>query len=132
MEENGNLDFEGMMDEMSARLEDILEGMLVDQVEGAVTCAVSESVNASLSGFEFVLKDGTVVRPRQSLRLLSPDKTKLLPCYGGLRVDGTSLIVQTGPMSWECIACYVSKEEAVSALEKVKNAIFSDAVILEL
>lgn len=57
------------------------------------------------------------------MRLLSPDKSKVLICYGGLRVDGTTLIVQTRISCWEAIASYQTKEEAIAALQKVNNAI---------
>ena len=136
MEENKNLDLDSMMDELSSKLEDMLEDVLADQLEDAVTCAVQdvfeEALSASLSSFEFVLKDGTVVRPRPQLKLLSPDKTKMLLCYGGLRVDGSSLIVQTRATCWESIAYYKTKEEAVEALKRVKNAMMDEMVLLEL
>ena len=66
------------------------------------------------------------------MKLLSPDKTKLLLCYGGLRVDGRSLIVQTRISCWETIAVYQSKEDAVEALLKVKKAMDAGAVSFEL
>ena len=68
------------------------------------------------------------------MRLTSPDKTKVLLCYGGLRVEDTSkfsgthypagwgLAIQTRVDSWEPIFIYDSKEKAVSALEKVNKA----------
>ena len=130
MEENKNFDLDGMMDELSSRLEDMIEEILVDQVESAVTCAVQdvfdEALHTSLSRFEFVLTDGTIVRPRQSAKILSPDKTKMLPCYGGFRVDGSTLIVQTSATCWESIAVYKTKEEATEALKKVIETIRYD------
>ena len=130
MEENQNFDLDGMMDELSSRLEDMIEEILVDQVESAVTCAAQdvfdEALHTSLSRFEFVLTDGTIVRPRQSAKILSPDKTKMLPCYGGFRVDGSTLIVQTSTTCWESIAVYKTKEEATEALKKVIETIRYD------
>ena len=130
MEENKNFDLDGMMDELSSRLEDMIEEILADQVESAVTCAVQdvfdEALHTSLSRFEFVLTDGTIVRPRQSAKIISPDKAKMLPCYGGFRVDGSTLIVQTSATCWESIAIYKTKEEATEALKKVIETIRYD------
>ena len=55
------------------------------------------------------------------MKLFSPDKTKLLLCYEGLRVEGCTLTVQTRISSWETIAVYQSKEDAVAALLKEKS-----------
>ena len=136
MEENKNFDLDSIMDELSSRLEDMIEDALIDQIDSAVTCAVQdampEALGESFSDFEFVLKDGTIVRPRQYMRVFSPDKSKLLICYGGLRVDGSSLMIQTRISSWENIAYYQSREEAIEALLKVKNAMESGVSTFEL
>lgn len=130
MEENKSFDLDGLMEELSSKLEDMIEDILVDQVESAVTCAVQdvfeEALHASLSRFEFVLTDGTVVRPRPLAKIVSPDKTKMLPCYGGFRVDGCTLIMQTSATCWEHIAVYTSKEEAIQALERITEALRYD------
>ena len=47
----------------------------------------------------------------------------MLLCYGGLRVDGTTLLVKTRVSCWEHIAIYQNKEEETEALLKIKNAI---------
>lgn len=129
-------DMDAMLDEMAARIEDAVENAVEEQVTDAVTCALQdalpETLGESFADFEFVLPNGTVVRPRQYMRLLSPDKTKLLLCYGGLRVDGCSLMVQTRVSSWEAIAVYASREEAVEALLKVKNAMDAHLETLEM
>ncbi len=136
MEENKNFDLDSIMDEVSSRLEDVIEDVIIDQVDSAVTCAIQdampEALGESFSDFEFVLKDGTVVRPKQHMKVFSPDKSKLLICYGGLRVDGSSLIIQTRISSWETIAYYQTREEAIEALTKVKNAMESGVPIFEL
>ena len=130
MEENANFDLDVLMERLSSKLEDMIEDILVDQVEGAVTSAVQdvfeEAFLTSLSRFEFVLTDGTVVRPRQYAKIVSPDKTKLLPCYGGFRIDGSTLIVQTSATCWESIAVYKSKDEAIKALERIKETLRYD------
>lgn len=136
MEENMNFNFDTIMDKISTNLEEIIEGTLVDQIDNAVACAVQnlfpEALNESLSDFEFVLTDGTIVRPRQHMKLLSPDKSKLVICYGGLRVDDCALMVQTRISCWENIAIYQSREEAIDALAKVKNAMESNLSVFEL
>ena len=101
-------------------------------VTGAVQNVFPEALGESFSDFEFVLTDGTIVKPRQRMKVFSPDKSKLLLCYGGLRVDGSSLMVQTRISSWENIANYQSKEEAIEALKKVKNAMDANLDIYEL
>ncbi|MBQ4095233.1 MAG: hypothetical protein IJC65_02260 [Oscillospiraceae bacterium] len=136
MEENSKFDFDTIMDELSTRLEEIIECTLVDQLDSAVTCAVQnafpEALSENFSDSEFVLADGTIVRPRQRMKLLSPDKSKLVICYGGLRVDDSALMVQTRISCWENIACYQSREEAIEALIKVKNAMEANLSIFEL
>lgn len=130
MEENKTFDIDSFMENLSSKLEDMIEDILVDQVESAVTCAVQdvfeEALHTSLSRFEFVLSDGTIVRPRQYAKIVSPDKTKMLPCYGGFRVDGCTLIVQTSATCWESIAVYKSKEEAIKTLERIKDTLRYD------
>ena len=130
MNENKSFDIDSITDELYSRLEDIISDVLTDQVESAVTCAVQDAVQDTMaealeevfSNFDFVLGDGTVVKPKQRMKVFSPDKSKLLICYGGLRVDGSSLIIQTGMSCWESIAYYPSREEAIDALTRVKNA----------
>lgn len=126
METNQNLDTEKIIVEISEKLESVIEDLIADQVESAVQDVLEEALHASLSRFEFVLKDGSIVRPRQVAKIISPDKTKMLPCYGGFRVDGLCLIVQTSATCWERIAEYKSKDEAVNALNRVIEALRYD------
>ncbi len=130
MGEDKSFDLDSVIEQISSKLEDALEDILADRVEDAVTCAVQdvfeEALHTSLSRFEFVLTDGTVVRPKQMPKIISPDKTKMLPCYGGFRVDGCCLIVQTSATCWELIARYKTQEEATGALKKVIEAIKYD------
>lgn len=140
MEENMAFDVnalaEAMVDGLSVELADALECTVMDNLESAIHNALPEAFQELFSSVEFVLKDGTVVRPRQHLMLMSPDKTKYISCYGGLRVDetslGPSLIVQTRISSWELVARYPNKEEAVADLLKVKNAMEAGLTTLEL
>ena len=136
MAENRNFDIDELIDELSERLEEMLEDAVADQIEDAVANAVQdvfdEALHSSLSRFEFVLENGTVVRPRQLMKVVSPDKSRMLLCYGGLRVDGKSLQVQTGATVWSEIAYFDTREEAIEALQKVKDAMMDDAPICEL
>lgn len=136
MQESNKLDLETIMDDLSDRIEEMIEDALVDQIDNAVTSAIHvvlpEAFNESCSDFEFALTNGTIVRPKQHMKLLSPDKSKLLLCYGGLRVDGSTLMVQTRISCWESIAYYKNREEAIEALIKVKNAMDSNLFIFEL
>lgn len=129
-------DRENLQDILEYSVQDIIEDTLSDVVDMAVTSAVqnsfSEALSESLSYFEFTCPDGTKIIPKQQTRVLSPDKTKMLLCYGGLRVDGTTLLVQTRVCSWEYIAIYQSKEEATEALLKIKNAIDNNLSVIEL
>ena len=121
---NEDFDLDELTDELTARMEE------------AVACAVHEALpemlGEGLGDFEFVLPGGTVVRPRQRMKLLSPDKSKLLLCYGGLRVDGSTLMVQTRVSCWEAIAAYPSREETIAALLRVKDAMAAHEELLEL
>ena len=106
-------------------IESSLESVVSESVESIISESVSEAVKECFENFDFKLPDGTLVVSKRYMKLLSPNKTKQLLCYGGLRVDGKSLMVQTGIGRWEEIAVYDSKEEAKEALLKVKNAIDS-------
>ena len=139
-----DFDLDGLMEELASRLEETVQeaveaavdDLLEDRVDGAVHDAVQdilpEIFSQCLADFDFVLKDGTVVRPRQRMKVLSPDKSKLLICYGGLRVDGKSLIIQPRISSWEWIADYPDREAAVAALKLVHEAMKAGEPLLEL
>ncbi len=113
-------------------LNDLLEERLDDAVYDAVQQALPEILGESLAKLELQLKDGTIVRPREQTKVLSPEKDKLLCCYGGLRVDGTCLIVQTRLTCWEIIAAYPDREAAVAALNRVRLAMEAGEKLLEL
>ena len=133
-----------VMDELEERIEnavttaaeevvnDLLEDRLEEAVFDAVQQALPEILGECLAGFEFQLKDGTIVRPRQQTRVLSPDKAKLLLCYGGLRVDGKCLMIQTRLTCWEMIADYHDREAAIAALERVRLAMEAGAKLVKL
>lgn len=135
-------------DELYDMLTELMEEKLCDfkseaiaEISEAFTEIVSETVAECLSNIEMHLPDGTMVTPRKKLKLLSPEKDKLIVCYGGLRVDkgkwngapdGWLLWVQTRISSWDIIATYHEKNDAIAALEKVKSAMENGIEILEL
>ena len=132
-----------MMDEIRDAIEEAMEDAM-DDVRDELEETLQESINDSISEFfaegmeeflknhQFILKDGTVIQPRQRTKVLSPDKTRLYPCYGGLRIDGTTLQVQTRISCWNPLCTYKTTEEAVQALMKVKDAMEQGLSIIEL
>ena len=50
MNENKNFDLDSIIDELSSRLEDMIEDTLIDQVGSAVTCAVQDAMSEALGG----------------------------------------------------------------------------------
>ena len=128
-----------MMDDLQVLLEDALEDMredLEDKLQEMISDSISEffaeGMEEVLQNQQFVLKDGTVIQPRQRTKVLSPDKTRLYPCYGGLRIDGTTLQVQTRISSWNNLCAYKTREEAVEALLKIKDAMEQGLSLIEL
>ncbi|MBQ8383490.1 MAG: hypothetical protein IJX47_09830 [Clostridia bacterium] len=123
MNENEKIDADELLDEMEDRLREMIEDAvseaLDDQLESVVTCAVQDAIEDLLS-------------PKRYTYVLSPDKSKMLRCRGGLRVDGTCLMIQAGTTCWRDIAVYPGREEAIQALEKVKNAMLAHMEIIEL
>ena len=132
MEENKNFDMDEILDELSSQIEDMVEDAIEDHIQDLANNELVDMVgkmvqdaldNLTRNGCKFVLNDGTVIKTKERMRIFSPDKSKMLILYGGLRVDGTSLMVQTGPGSnYEYLACYKTREEAIEALLRVSNA----------
>ena len=123
---------EACQDAAEDAIDDLLEDRLDDMVRDTLQEVLPEAVDECLAGYEFVLKDGTLVRPRQRTKVLSPDGSKLLECYGGLKVDGTSLLIQTRVSSWEIIAAYPDREAAIAALQQVLAAMEAGEQLLRL
>ena len=134
---------DSIRDEMQSMIEDALETMkdeLLDEmgerVQEAVNDSLSEIVTEALESFftshTLTLSDGTVIQPKEHLKVLSPDKRKLLPCYGGLKVDGKTLVIQTMISSLQGLCWYDTEEEVIAALLKIKDAMQSGEKYLEL
>ena len=125
---------EAVGDSIHDSFEDVIEDSfeeLRNTIEETVEASVQNAIQNMLADFQFVLPNGTHVLPRKRMSLISPDKTKVFLCYGGLRVVDSrispnvswELSVQTRIDSWETICSYSTKEEATAALEKVQHAI---------
>lgn len=133
-----------MSDDMALleELTDELERMMDDVLSANLPELLKESLEECLAEWTFHLPDGTRIVPPQRLKLLSPDKTRQLVCYGGLRVsdtrrwngvpDGWALEVQTRSSCWEAIAIWPEKADAVAALEKVSAAMEAGQAFLAL
>ena len=140
MDENEKLDVDELLDGMEDRLREMIEDAvtcaLEDAVEyavgDAVTGAVNNAVEEIVSRLEFALQDGAFAGRRRYTYVLSRGKSKMLCCRGGLRVDGTCLMIQEGLTRWSDIARYSTREEALEALAKVKNAMLEHKEIIEL
>ena len=140
MDENEKLDVDEILDGMEDRLREMIEDSvtvaLEDAVEyavqDAVTGAINNAVDEIVSRLEFALQDGAFAGRRRYTYVLSRGKSKMLCCRGGLRVDGTCLMIQEGLTRWSDIARYSTREEALEALDKVKNAMLEHKEIIEL
>ena len=140
MDENEKLDVDEILDGMEDRLREMIEDSVTVALEDAVECAVQDAVDGAVnnaveeivSRLEFLLQDGAFAGRRRYTYVLSRGKSKMLCCRGGLRVDGTCLMIQEGLTRWSDIARYSTREEALEALDKVKNAMLEHKEIIEL
>jgi hypothetical protein len=124
-----------MFEEIRDALEELVSGIeeAVDEaVMGSFPESFVEGWEQFMADHTFVKKDGTVVQGWPVTRVLSPDKKKQLNCYGGLKVDGRTLIVQTRISSWEPLCTFESEEAAVEALKKISEAMKRGETFIEL
>ena len=135
------------LDEIRECIEEAIENALEDKLEGladeirdlveevsydSVSEAFEEGIEQYLADHEFKLSDGTIIQSRPMTKVMNPDKTKVLICYGGLRVDGCSLVVQTAISRWESLYYFGTPEAAVEALKKITEAIEQKVPLIEL
>ena len=127
---------EDKMDGLADEIADELEGRLQDVIEGSVNDSIieffSEGIEEFLSTHQLALRDGTVLTTRQKTRAMTPDKKKVLICYGGMRVVGTSLQIQTRISCWETFWNYETEEQAIEALQKMSAAIDRGLSMIEM
>ncbi|MBR6029591.1 MAG: hypothetical protein IKP40_10965 [Clostridia bacterium] len=108
--------------------------MEAGDIRDALPEIIEEALDDYFSSRTFTLPDGTAlaIAAKERLKVLSPDRKKQLCCEGGLKVDGKTLIVQTGPGCWEPLCCFSGEEEAVSALSRIREAMKNGEAYLEL
>ena len=100
------------------------------EVADAVECAVHDALESALpDALRACLAELLQSKPRTMV--LSNDKTKYISCYGGLRIDGTQLMIQTGYACWDRFH-YATKEEAKENLLKIKKAMDEGLESIEL
>ena len=119
--------------------EDAAESAAEDALEAVLEDAVADAVEEYLDFHERRLPDGTVIEPRKDLMILSPDKTRLIRCRGSVEVRRWSdqgeyaLMIFTGASTGSCDYIHFSnRDEAVAALNKVKDSIEAGAKTVEL
>lgn len=127
------------LDEIMNGIQDAVENAMTDVVEDlignigdSVQASVQNAIENMLASFEFTLPNGVKVTPIKKLTVTSPDKTRMFVCYGGLKVDGLTLLVQTRVDCWQPIHVYETQEEAIQALDKVKKAMMDGLGFLDL
>ena len=129
-------EIQGMIEDALANAADELRGEMGEMVQEAVNDCLAEIVSEALADFfsshPFKMPDGTVLQPKERLKVLSPDKRKMLPCYGGLKIDGKTLVIQRGISSWESLCYYATAEEAAAALLRIRDAMQKGEEYLEL
>ena len=110
---------DSIADELECRLQEIIE----EAVNDSIIEFFSEGIEEFLSSHQLALKDGTILQMKQKMRAMTPDKKRVLICYGGMRVVGTSLQIQTRISCWETFWNYETEEQAIAALQKMNAAI---------
>ncbi len=116
--EDNTFDISEIADEISCEVADAVE----DAVHGALESALPEALRACFA---------ELLQAKPRTMVLSNDKTKYISCYGGLRIDGTTLMIQTGYACWDRF-CYPTKEEAKENLLKIKKAMDEGRESIEL
>ena len=116
--EDNTFDISEIMDELSCEVTSAAECAVNDALEGALPEALRRCIEELLCS-----------KPR--IMVLSNDKTCYIGCYGGLKVKGKDLWIQTGSCSWD-IFHYPTKEEAKENLQKIKKAMDEGLESIEL
>ena len=108
-----------LVDEIADEMEDRIQDIVDDAVSDSIVEYFSEGIEEFLSSHQLELKDGTVLQMRQKTRVMNPDKTKVLICYGGMKVDGRTLMIQTRISCWQDLCCFETSAEAIEALKEL-------------
>ena len=93
---------------------------------------LSKKLNVSLDS---LLETGSTSavcdRPSTDIMVVSPDKRKMLSCQRGVSASGCMILVQLENDS-ETLCCYKTSEEAMAALQKIREAMLKGIPYLEL
>lgn len=116
--EDNTFDISEIADEISCEVADAVECAVHDALENALP----EALRACFA---------ELLQSKPRTMVLSNDKTKYISCYGGLRIDGTTLMIQTGYACWDRFR-YPTKEEAKENLLKIKKAMDEGLESIEL
>ena len=68
----------------------------------------------------------------EDLLVLSPNKLNLLSCRGGVKVDGCTIEVMSNKEGWITLCWYDTAEEALDAMQKIREALLQGKAYLEL
>ena len=112
--EDNSFNISEIADEISCEVADAVEAAAHDALPEALRMCIAE-----------------LLQPKPRTMVLSNDKTKYISCYGGLRIDGTQLMIQTGYACWDRFH-YATKEEAKENLLKIKKAMDEGLESIEL
>ena len=130
-------------DKLGEILEDELEDKLEEAMCGVLPEVITEALNDYFTDHELVCPDGTIVKSGKKTKVLSPDKSKMLICYGGLKVkkeqnnhgidtERWALWVQSRISCWDVIAAYDTKEEAITVLQQIKDGMKAGEEYVEI
>lgn len=141
-------DIREMIEAAMENSSDTIAELLDERIDEAINDSISEFFSEGMEDFwathPLVLNDGRIVSAKQRTKVMSPDKKKVLSCYGELRVEDTSkwdgryfprgwaLSVQTRISSWDVLYVYETEKEAMDALVLVNDAINKGMSLIEL
>ena len=130
---------ESAFDEHSYDLADNVADELDDKIDNAIDNSLRENIAEGIEDFfrsgKFVIKTEsgeTVIQAGKRTRVVSPDKTKTLVCYGGVRIDGYVLQIQTRIHSWETLCVYHHLADAKEAVKKINEGNENGVPLIEL
>jgi hypothetical protein len=120
------------MEDKIEELSDIIQEKIEECTSDVLSEFIEESIDEFLQTHQFQLPDGTIVKSRNRTKVMSPNGKMVLNCYGGLRVDGKTLMVQERLSSWRGLCYFETETEAVEALKKVNDAIEQGVSLIKL
>lgn len=64
--------------------------------------------------------------------VLSPNKSTMISCRRGMKVDGCTIMVQLENDEWWTLCWYNTREEAMASMQKIREAMLTGVRYLEL